>query len=146
MPILAQIESDYEQAFKARKQGEVSTLRLLLAALKNERIEKRVDLDEQDIIRVIKREIKKRKEAIEDYEKGNRMDLSTREKEEVLILERYMPAQMTADDIRIKVKEILAKLEDKDNVGKLIGKVMAELKGLADGNVVRKIVEEELAK
>jgi uncharacterized protein YqeY len=146
MPILAQIEFDYEQAFKARKQGEVSTLRLLLAALKNERINKKADLDEQDIIGVIKREIKKRKEAIEDYEKGDRMDLATREKEEVLILERYMPAQMTADEIRVKVKEILAQLEEKDNVGKVIGKVMAEFKGLADGSVVRKIVEEELAK
>jgi len=146
MPILAQIESDYEQAYKARKQGEVSTLRLLLAALKNERINKMAELEEMDIINVLKRELKKRKESIEEYEKGNRMDLATREKEEVITLERYLPVQLTEDEIRVKVREVLKAETEPINSGKLIGKVMAALQGMADGNTVRKLVEEETKK
>ena len=146
MSILESINNDFQQAFKKREEIAISTLRMILAATKNERIKKMADLDDEDVIKVLKSEIKKRKEAISDYEKGNRNDLAEKEKEEIRIIEKYLPTQMSEDEIRNKVKEILAKLEEKENLGKIIGLVMKELKGQADGNLVRKIVEEELGK
>jgi uncharacterized protein len=144
MSLLAQIEKDYEQAFRNKEVSAVSTLRLLLAALKNESIRKKGPLEEADIIKVIKSEIKKRKEAIFEYEKADRMELATGEKEEMIVLEKYLPQQMSEDDIRVKVKKIIEGLDDTANLGKVMGKVMAELKDEADGTLVRKIVEEEI--
>ncbi|MCX6746471.1 MAG: GatB/YqeY domain-containing protein [Candidatus Parcubacteria bacterium] len=144
MSILEQIEKDFQQAFKERKASEVSTLRLILAALKNERIKKMADLDDDDVSRVMKSEIKKRKEAISDYEIGARQDLADREKAEIKIIEKYLPAQLEEKVIREKIKEILKKT-DQDNLGKLMGQIMKDLQGQADGNQVRKILEEEIA-
>jgi hypothetical protein len=144
MSILDQIEQDYEQAFKAKEQNVVSTLRMLLAALKNEKIKKKGHLTDEDIIKVIKSELKKRKEAIEEYNKANRQELASLEAKELEILEKYLPAQMSEEMIRQKIKEILQGISDKDNIGKVMGAVMSELKGSADGALVKKIVEEEI--
>jgi hypothetical protein len=144
MSILEQIDDDFQKAFKAQERSAVSTLRMLLAALKNERIKKMDDLDDEDTIRILKSEIKKRKEAISDYQKGERNDLVVREEEEIKIIEKYLPAQLSEEEIRQNVKAFLGQLENKENIGKVMGSVMKEFKGQADGNLVRKVVEEEL--
>ncbi|HDQ22803.1 MAG TPA: GatB/YqeY domain-containing protein [Candidatus Uhrbacteria bacterium] len=146
MALYSQIENDFQQAFKERKEDEISTLRLFLAALKNERIKKMADLTEEDIIKVLKSEMKKRKESISEYEKADRQELADKEKKELAILEKYQPKQLSEDEVRTKVKEILASLAERDNLGKVMGQVMAELKNQADGNLIRKIVEEEISK
>jgi len=146
MSISEQINSDFQQAFKNREQSVVSTLRLLLASLKNERIKKMADLEEEDVLKILKSEIKKRKESIVEYQKGNRQDLVDQEASEIKIIEKYLPAQLSEDEIRQKIRDILAKTEDKSNLGKVMGLIMNELKGQADGNIVRKIVEEEINK
>jgi len=159
MSILQQIDSDFQQALKDQNQNAMSTLRLILAALKYERIRKKADLTDDDAVKIIKSEIKKRKEAITDYAKGNRADLAAKEQAEIKIIEKYLPLQLSEEEVRAKVKAILDTLEDKDNAGKVMGKVMAEMKdpglgspreagqgGQADGALVRKIVEEELNK
>ncbi|OGY42651.1 MAG: hypothetical protein A2Y82_02995 [Candidatus Buchananbacteria bacterium RBG_13_36_9] len=145
MPLLAQVENDYQQAFKERKESEISTLRLILAALKYERIKKMADLTDEDVINVLKSEVKKRNDAISDYEKGQRPELAAKEKQEIIILEKYLPAQLDENSIRKSVQAII-KENQEANVGKLMGLVMKELKGQADGNLVKKIVEEELNK
>jgi hypothetical protein len=146
MSILEQINNDFQQAFKKREESAISTLRLILAVLKNERIKKRADLDDEEIIRVLKSEIKKRNEAILDFQKGQRDDLVQKEQAEIKIIEKYLPAQMSEEQVRLKVREILDQIEDKGNLGKVMGQIMSELKGGSDGSLVRKIVEEELAK
>lgn len=148
MPILEKIDSDFKQAYKEQKQDAVSTLRMLLAALKNERIKKGVDLNDDDVIKIIKSEIKKRKESILEYEKGNRQDLANKEKKELEFLNPYLPKQMDENEIKLAVEKILAQLSDseKENIGKVMGKVMAELNGQADGSLVKKTVQEILAK
>lgn len=146
MSILDQIEKDYERAFKAREENVVSTLRMLLAALKNEKIKKRAHLTDEDSIKVIKSEIKKRREAIEEYNKADRQELVSLEEKELAILLKYLPEQMSEEAIRQKVQEILGQVTDKDNLGKVMGTVMAELKGQADGALVKQIVEEEINK
>lgn len=146
MPILEKIDSDFKQAFKEKKQDAVSTLRLLMAALKNEKIKKMADLTDDDAIKIIKSEIKKRKEAIEAYEKAKRTDLADKEKRELEILNPYLPEQMDEGQIKSAVEKIIAAAPDKENEGKLMGAVMTELKGKADGALVRKIVSELLKK
>jgi len=146
MSILEQINNDFQQAFKNREESAISTLRLLLAALKNERIKKMADLEDEDVIKILKSEIKKRNEAILDFQKGKRDDLVQKEKAEIKIIEKYLPAQMSEEQVWLKVRGILDQIEDKGNLGKVMGQIMSELKGGADGSLVRKIVEEELAK
>jgi len=146
MPILEKIDSDFKQAFKEQKQDAVSTLRLLLAALKNERIKKMADLTDDDVIKIIKSEIKKRKESIEEYEKANRTELADKEKRELDILMPYLPAQMDEGQIKEAVQKILETITDKENEGKVMGAVMAQLKGQADGALVKKVVSELLKK
>ncbi|MFA5188446.1 MAG: GatB/YqeY domain-containing protein [Patescibacteria group bacterium] len=146
MSILEQINQDFQQAFKNRETSTISTLRLVLAAAKNERIKKMADLQDEDIIRVLKSEVKKRKESISDFQKGERPDLVANEEAEIKIIEKYLPATLSEEDLRQKIKAILQGAEDKENLGKVIGLVMKDLKGTADGSLVRKIVEEELNK
>ena len=145
MSQLKEIENDFQQALKSKNQEVVSTLRMLLAALKNEQISKRAELEEEDIIKVVKSEIKKRKESIEEYTQAKRQDLIDKEKKELEILNKYLPEQMSEEEVREKVQHILNQIESR-NFGQIMGQVMAELKGQADGALVKKIVEEEINK
>lgn len=146
MSLIEQIDQDFQQALKEQNHDSMAILRLLSSALKYERINKKADLTDDDVIKIFKTEIKKRKEASVEYLKGNRQDLADKELVEIKFIEKYLPAQMGEDEVRAKIKSILAALDDKDNVGKVMGKIMAEMKGQADGTLVRKIVEEELAR
>lgn len=146
MPILEKINSDFTQALKEKRQDALSTLRLLLAAIKNERIKKMTDLTDEDVIKILKSEIKKRKESISEYEKGNRMDLAEKEKKELEILNPYLPQQMDEGQIKTEVEKILATITDTENEGKVMGAVMAQLKGKADGALVKKVISELLKK
>ncbi len=122
--------------------GAIAVLRLLMSALKYERIKKMADLTDEDAIKVFRSEIKKRRDSIVDYEKGNRPDLVAKEQSEITAIEKYLPLQMSEDELKQKITQILETLEDKDNAGKVMGKVMAELKGQADGATVKRLVEE----
>lgn len=144
MSILEQIDKDFQQALKAKDKDAVSTLRMILAATKNERIKKMQDLTDEDVVRVLKSEIKKRNEAIADYNKGGRQELAAKEQSEIEIVAKYLPPQLSEEEIRKAIKEILQKIENKENMGKVMGAVMAELKGKADGSLVKKIVEQEI--
>ncbi len=146
MSVLEQIEKDFQQALKVKEIDAVSTLRLIMAALKYERIRKMADLTDEDAIKILKTEIKKRKESISEYERGKRQDLMAKEQTELEIIEKYLPAQLSEEEIIAKVKKIVAENPEEENIGKIMGKIMAEFKGQADGNIVRKVVEQELAK
>jgi len=143
MNILEQIEYDFQQAFKDKKQSVVSVLRMIKAALKNAQIAKKDELNDEDVIKVLKSESKKRKEAITDYEKANRQELVDKEKQELEIIAKYLPEQLSEEQIQQVVKTKIKELET-DNIGKLMAAVMQELKGQADGSIVKKIVEQEI--
>lgn len=144
MIIYEQIEQDFKQAYLNKEESVVSVLRMLKAVLKNAQIQKIAELTDEDVIKVLKSEVKKRKESALEYQQGNRQDLADKETEEVKIIEKYLPEQISEDKIRLVVKEVIGQNQGMNN-GKLIGAVMSQLKGQADGNVVKKIVEEELA-
>ena len=146
MTLREKIEEDLQSALRNRQPVELSVLRMLKAALTNKAIEKMSDLTDDDIITAIRSEVKKRRESVEAYESGGRVEQSEKEKIEIKILEAYLPAQMDEETVRSRVQAILATLspEEKVNAGKVIGRVMSDLRGQADGGLVNQVVRELL--
>lgn len=141
MTLSEQVDKDFIVAYKDKDEVKSSVLRLLKSAIKNEEISRKGPLNDGDAIKIVQREIKQRKDSIEQYEKGGRADLAEKEKNEITILEAYLPAQLTNEDIEAIVAKATA--EDKD-FGKIMGKVMGEVAGKADGGRVSQIVRKVL--
>src|SRR3989344_3485503 len=142
------LQQEMKDALKSGDSQKRTLLGMVLSAVKNKEIEKRNELTDEDVISVISSEIKKRKDAIEQYEKGGRPELAEGERKEAEMLMAYMPEQMSEDDVRVEVKKAIAETGAKDmkEMGKIIGTVMAKIKGKADGQMVSRIVKEELSK
>lgn len=141
------IRKDLTAAMKARDAVKMNTLRGLLTGFMNELVAKGIKPQEQisdaDAFTVIKRAVKQRKDSIEQFRKGNRDDLAQKEEAELKILETYMPAQMSREQIEVVAKQVKEKLgiTDKSKMGQFVGAVMKELKGNADGAAVKEVVE-----
>lgn len=142
------INNNLKTALKEGRSLEVQVLRGVNASIKNKEIEKRSgggdsELSEEEVVEVLKKELKKRKEAVDLYKNGNRLELAEIEEKEAEIIEKYLPEQMSDEEIEKVVVGILSKLEDK-NFGNVMKVVMAELKGKADGKRVTEIVKSKL--
>ncbi len=145
--IQQQLRKEMVEAMRAKDTVRLTTIRSLISSFTNELIAKKrkpnEELSDEDALIVIKRAAKQRKDSIEQFEKGNRNDLAEKEKEELEIIENYLPQVMDIEEIK---KVVIAKKEsleiiDKKDIGKLIGAVMQELKGKADGSDVKSVIE-----
>lgn len=147
MTLQEKIMSDLKEAMKAGAADRVGVLRMLNAAMKNKAIEKGKDaaLTEEEAMQVIAKEAKKRKESILAFEQGGRPELADGEKKELAVLEAYLPAQMSREEVASVVEKVLAGLSDKSNQGMVMKAVMAELKGKADGKMISELVKEKLS-
>ena len=140
------IASDLKEAMKARDQLRVDTLRSALSGFTYKRTEAGVELSEADELDVVRKQVKQRNDSAAEFEKAGRTELAQKEQRERDILLAYMPAQKSPDEVRAVVKAIIAELpEGARNQGSVMKAAMPQLKGLADGNLVRQIVTEELA-
>ncbi|HUV72374.1 MAG TPA: GatB/YqeY domain-containing protein [Clostridia bacterium] len=141
-----QVEQDIKEALKAGEQLRLSALRLLLSAIKNEEIAKQRELTDEEVVAVVRRQIKQSREAAEAFHKGGREDLAQKEEAEVQILSKYLPQQLSENEIKKIVEEVRVQLPEveKNNFGKVMGQTMARLKGKADGQTVSKVVKEIL--
>lgn len=152
MSLVTQINEDFLIAYKNKQSIEVSTLRMLKSTLTNKEIEQKIPkeqgLSDDEVVAIIKTEIKKRKDSIVAYNEAKRTDLSEQEEKEKIILEKYLPAQMSEDQIRTIVLAVLQKIEitGPADFGKVMGAVIAQTKNQADGQMVSKIVKEQLDK
>lgn len=149
MPLKEQIEKDFIAARKEKRELEVSTLGMLKAAVTNAEIAAmRKEFTDEDVLKVIASEIKKHKDSIAEYEKGNRADLASKEKSEMDILTKYMPAQLGEDDLKKIVEEKISELgaAGPADFGKVMGAVMKAAAGRAGGDAVSKMVKEALGK
>jgi uncharacterized protein len=149
MALKEKIVKDLKDAMLSGDTAKRDTLRLLDSAIKNAEIEKKkkeVGLNDEEILEVIRRSIKQRQDSINQFTQGGRADLAEKEKIELDILMPYLPAQLSEDEIRKVVKETIAAVgaTGSSDMGKVMGQAMGKLKGQADGNIVRKIVGEEL--
>ena len=140
--------SDFKDAMKAKDEVRKNTISFAHAAVKQYEIDNRKELDDEGIVAILAKQVKMRKDALSDFEKAGRMDLADAYKQEIEVLQKYLPAQLSADEIRDIVKATAAELGiegGKQNMGKLMGAVMGKVKGVADGNDVREVIEEFLA-
>jgi hypothetical protein len=131
-------------ARRAQDKAQVLVLSTIISDVKNREIELKRDLTDDDVVDVLRKGIKKRRESIEMYDKGGRADLAAKERNEVEVLGRYLPAVVADDEIRAAVRAAIA--GGASNVGAVMGKVMAQFKGRAEGGVINAIVREELSK
>ena len=139
----SRLQAELTAMRKAQDKAATLLLGTTLSEVKNRAIELKRDLVDEDVIEVIRRGIKKRRESIDMYEKGGRQELADKERAEIGMLERYLPAQVNPDEIRAAVKAAIA--GGATNLGAVMGKVMPQFKGKAEGNVINAIVREELA-
>jgi|Napbiome12C3dose_1001474.scaffolds.fasta_scaffold00001_21 hypothetical protein len=145
--LLSKIQSDLKTAQLARDEIKVSTLRLLLSEAKNKEIAKGDNLSDEDVISVISREVKKRKEAAESFRSGGREEMAAKEELEAKVLEGYLPEQISTEELTKVVEETINELGASSlaDMGKVIGAVMGKLKGQADGAVISALVKEKLS-
>ena len=141
--LLARLQDDLTAARKAQNKALVLLLGTILADARNREIELKRDLTDDDVVEVLRRGIKKRRESVEMYDKGGRTDLSAIERAELDALAKYLPPSV--DDAEIRAAVVAAIDGGAANVGAVMGKVMSQFKGRAEGGVINAIVREELA-
>jgi len=151
-----QIQNDTKEAMKSKDAFVVGVLRMLLAVILTkekdkkfkEKSESEIQLSDEEIISVISSEIKKRKDAIALYTQGNRPELAEKEQKEIEIIKKYLPAQLSDEELRKLVQESIAKTEATEikDTGKIMADLMPQVKGKADNSEISKIIKELLAK
>ncbi|MGB3564276.1 MAG: GatB/YqeY domain-containing protein [Thermoanaerobaculia bacterium] len=141
-----QIEQDLTAAMKAREKERVSTLRLLLTAIKNERIRLGEDVDEATFLHLVQKAIKQRQDSVEQYRQGNREDLATKEEREAEILAVYLPPPVGEDEIRTAIEEFVAAegLVGIQGMGAVMKEMLARFSGRTDGGTVNRIARDIL--
>ena len=146
MSLKDQLKEDMKAAMKAREEGKIalSVIRMVNSAIKNTEINDKIELDDNGVLGILAKEMKTRQDSLTEFEKAGREDLISHVKEEIAILQKYMPAQMTEDEIRDVVKKAIAECGDNVNMGNVMKHVMPNTKGRADGKLVNTIVKELL--
>jgi hypothetical protein len=139
----SRLQQELTAARKAQDKAATLLLGTVLSDTKNRAIELKRDLSDEDVVEVIRKGIKKRREAIEMYEKGGRKELAEKERAEVQMLERYLPAQVDPEELRAAIRGAIA--GGASNVGAVMAKVMPQFKGRADGSTINAMAREELA-
>jgi uncharacterized protein len=138
------LQADLNTARKGGDKARTLLLGTVLADVRNREIELRRDLTDDDIIDVLRRGIKKRRESIEMFDKGGRKDLAEKERLEVEMLSAYMPAAVSEDELRAAVRAAIA--DGARNIGAVMGKVLPQFKGRAEGGTISAIAKQELSK
>ena len=143
--LLESIESDFKTAFKAKDEVGKSALSNLKAAVKNAEVDKGSALTDDEVLLVITKKVKQHKDSITSFEAGNRADLANNEKAQMAVLQKYLPAQLTEDDIRKIVLQVINQTNaTAKDFGTVMKAVTAKTKSAADGSLVSKIVKENL--
>lgn len=142
------ITDDMRASMKAREELKVSTLRLLIAALKNLKIDKHVEtLEDADVLAVIKKQVKQRQDSIEQYTKADRADLADKEKSELSILQGYLPQELSEDAVKTIVQEVITELNASSmkDMGTVMKAVGEKTNGAADNKIVSQFVKAALS-
>jgi uncharacterized protein YqeY len=146
MALKQRLSDELREAMKGREKLRLGTLRLLLASVKNREVELRRDLDDEEFVEIANREAKRRREAIEAYEKAGREDRASTEREELAVIQTYLPAALSPEEVDVLVEEavVATGASAPGDMGKVMGAVMANVKGRADGRDVQARVRARL--
>lgn len=145
MSLLTTLQDEMKTAMKVRDQARLDALRLMVSAIKYAMVDN-PEMGDEQVIEVLKKEAKKRREAMEAYKTGGRPEQAEQEQYELTLIEAYLPKMIGEEEVRAKVTAILNKEQGISNIGLAIKAVMSELKGQADGGTVSKIVRELFSK
>lgn len=148
MSRLDELNQDMKIAMKAKDKEKLSTIRMLKSALQNEQINKGDELTDEDELTILSREKKQRVESLNEFKAAGRDDLVVKLEKEIGIVDTYLPAQLSEEDIREIVQDTVEQTQSSSmkDMGKVMGALMPKVKGKADGNLVNSIVKEELNK
>ncbi len=147
MSLKEKLQSDLKDAMRQRDETRKRVLRLALAAITNAEVAQGANLDDGGVLAVLAKEVKQRREAIEDYRRGNRPDLVAQEEAEIALLETYLPQQLSRQEIAARAQEAIQELGATGigQMGQVMKALMQELRGQADGKLVNEIVRELLS-
>ena len=145
-PLKQKLVEDLKQALKGGDKVRRSVIRLVMAAIKNAEIARQVTLDDADILGIIAKEARQRRESIEAFRQGNRQDLVTQEEAELVILNQYLPQQMSREEIIAEARRVIEEVgaQGPGDKGKVMSKLITQLKGKADGREINTVVTELL--
>ena len=146
MSLKNQITEDMKSAMKAGEKDRLKVVRLIMAAIKQVEVDKRVELDDAGVLSVLEKMVKQRRDSVEQFEKGGREDLAAIERDEIEVLQAYLPEQLSADEIAALVDEVIAATgaESIRDMGKVMGQIKAKAAGRADMGAVSATVKERL--
>jgi len=141
------LSDDLKQAMRGGDKVRRLVIRLVMAAIRNAEISKQADLDDADILGIIAKEVRQRRESIEAFKQGNRRDLVAQEEAELTILNEYLPKQMTHEEILVAARRVIEEVgaQGPGDKGKVMPQLIAQLKGKADGREINAVVTELLA-
>ena len=146
MSLKDQIKEDMKSAMKAGEKDRLKVVRLIMAAIKQVEIDKRVELDDAGVLSVLDKMVKQRRDSVEQFDKGGREDLAALERAEIEVLQEYLPEQLSAEEITALVDEVIAATgaESIRDMGKVMGQIKAKAAGRADMGAVSAAVKERL--
>ena len=146
MTLMEKLLSDMKEAMKSKDSLKLGTIRSVIAAVKNQEIDLRKDLDEEDVLTIVSREVKKRKEAASLYKKGRRPELEDKEIQEMKILQTYLPEQVSEEDLRQRIQQVIEETgaEGMKDFGKIMKTLVPEFKGKADNALIKELASEFL--
>jgi len=145
-PLKQKLMDDLKQALRDADKIKRSVIRMVMAAIKNAEIARQAALDDTDILGIITKEVRQRHESIEAFKQGNRQDLVAQEEAEIVVLQEYLPQQMTRDEIIVEARRVIEEVgaQGLSDKGKVMPKLITQLKGKADGREINAVVTELL--
>ncbi|RKD34739.1 GatB/YqeY domain-containing protein [Thermohalobacter berrensis] len=146
MSLKDKLMSDLKVAMKNKDKIRKNAITMVRAAIKQKEVDERKELTDEDIIQIISKQVKQKRDSLEDFKKGNREDLVELTEKEIEILKEYLPKQLTEEEIEELVKQTIEEVEaeSKKDMGKVMSAIMPKVRGRADGSLVNKIVQKHL--
>ncbi|TFE31670.1 GatB/YqeY domain-containing protein [Cohnella luojiensis] len=146
MNLAERLNEDMKQAMKDGNKFRLQTIRMVRASIKNQEIELRRPLEDNDTLNILSRELKQRRDSLEDFKRGGREDLVSNVTAEIEIISEYLPRQLTEEEVKAIVVQTMQETgaSSKADLGKLMGALMPKVKGIADGKLVNAIVQQSL--
>nr|WP_302104481.1 GatB/YqeY domain-containing protein [Polycladomyces sp. WAk] len=144
---MERLNQDMKTAMKNKEKTKLSVIRMLRSEIKNEEIQRQHELSDEEVIEVLMRELKKRKDALQQFEDAGRDDLVQQLREEIAVIEPYLPEQLSEEELRELVREVVQETgaSSKADMGKVMKAIMPRVKGRADGKLVNRLVQEVLS-
>ncbi|GAB6990667.1 GatB/YqeY domain-containing protein [Paenibacillus pini] len=146
MNLSERLNEDMKQAMKSKDKFKLSTIRMVRSTIKNLEIDLKRDLDDSEVLDILSREIKQRKDALQEFEKAGRDNLVASSKAEIEIIGQYLPAQLSEEEIKVIVQQTIQETgaSSKAEMGKVMSALMPKVKGISDGKLVNQVVQQFL--